>query len=384
MFLKSFLRNWVPPAILAFASRLQRVCRAIGALRRSKHESYYPQADKKSRWEILRELAVTAWKWGRFDAIEKTYFVFGLDCKGRSVNEYVFLEEFGRIKDYLNSLSFDYNTILNNKVVTNLLFRTWNLPVPGLLGSIEKQEGLLYLVSKDNVCLLKEHLEEHAMESFCKPLAGSGGHGAFRLESRNGRIMVDSSATSWTDLEPRFVPPMTLEELVKQHELLSALHPQSVNTLRIMTIKKSIGEAEVLDAFLRVGCGEKRVDNWASGGIVVPVSPDGRLTSVGYMKPGFGLAVDRHPDTHIVFDGFNIPFFRESVGLAKRAHRHMGGMHSIGWDIAITSQGPVIIEANGDWDVLLPQVSHGMRKEFEALFVRRYDELRRAGRLQTA
>ena len=30
--------------------------------------------------------------------------------------------------------------------------------------------------------------------------------------------------------------------------------------------------------------------------------------------------------------------------------RYLYGMHSIGWDVAITENGPAIIEANEDWD----------------------------------
>jgi hypothetical protein len=220
----------------------------------------------------------------------------------------------------------------------------------------------------------------HNIECFCKPLTGNGGRDVFQLEVKEGRIFVDSSMVSWEDLENHVAPPMTLEEVVHQHEALSALHPQSVNTIRIMTVKLNENEYHILAAIQRIGCGAKRVDNYHMGGIVVSISQEGLLTSVGYLRPEFGFSVKEHPDTHITFDGYRIPFFRESLELAKRAHSYIGDIHSVGWDMAVTPQGPIIIEANGDWDPLLPQVFHVRRKEFENLFVGRYNELKIVGR----
>lgn len=378
MSMRSIISAWIPPAILPFVDHILCVLRIISASKNYAAKSYYPEAEKKPFIKILWELIVTAWKWGRGDSVGETYFVYGLDRKDRELRDYVFLEEFARIKDALNSYSYD--TILNNKIMTNILFRSWNLPVPGLLGSIRKQNGLLYLATGGHVCLLKDYLGENDVEWFCKPLTENSGHGAFQLESKKGHIFMNSSLISWDDLENCVIPPMTLEEVVRQHESLSALHPESANTIRIITVKADENEILILSVFQRIGCGRRRVDNWGSGGIIIPFSQGGLFMSVGYFSPGFGFTVKEHPDTHISFDGYRIPFFQESLELAKRAHSYIGDMHSVGWDIAITPQGPIIVEANGDWGFLAPQVFRGMRKEFETLFVRRFKELKLVGR----
>ena len=45
--------------------------------------------------------------------------------------------------------------------------------------------------------------------------------------------------------------------------------------------------------------------------------------------------------------GFQLPFYAEAVALAKRAHRELTPhCFSVGWDIALTDQGPRILEAN--------------------------------------
>ena len=43
--------------------------------------------------------------------------------------------------------------------------------------------------------------------------------------------------------------------------------------------------------------------------------------------------------------------------------------HSVGWDIAITENGPVFIEGNGLWEISLVQAVHGgMKKEISSFF----------------
>jgi len=248
----------VPPVVLTFVYKMRSVFLVISSSNNYKSKSYYPEAEKKASLKIFWELIVTAWKWGQGRSIEGNYFELGLDCKDRDLRSYVFRAEFGRIKDALNSYSFDYETIFNNKIVTNILFRSWNLPVPKLIGSIEKESGSLYFLSNGHRCPLKDYIKKNDIACFCKPIASLQGRGAFQLEIREGSIFVDAILTSWQDLENRLDPPVTLEEVVCQHESLSALHPHSVNTLRIMTVKADESDAYILSVIQRIGVEVKK------------------------------------------------------------------------------------------------------------------------------
>jgi len=372
MSIKRAIIACTPPVVLSLAYKVRSILHVISTSKDYATKSYYPEAEKKSHLKIFWELIVTSWKWGN---VTGSYFSFGLDRRDRKLRDYVFLKEFGKVKDALNSYYYDYTTVLNNKILTNTIFRSWNLPVPASLGIIDNRDGLLYLVASDHVCLLKDYINANDINCFCKPLTGVGGHGIFYIKVKNGHIVVDSTEISLEDLGNSITTPMMLEEAIYQHEALSALHPQSVNTIRIITIMVEKNAVQVLAAFQRIGCGGARVDNTHSGGIKVHISQDGLLTGNGYRLSGFGSTMSKHPDTQIVFDKYRIPFFQESLELVKRAHSFIGGIHSVGWDIAITPKGPIIIEANGDWYVEGPQVFYGMRKEFETLFVKRYKEL---------
>jgi hypothetical protein len=66
---------------------------------------------------------------------------------------------------------------------------------------------------------------------------------------------------------------------------------------------------------------------------------------------GGGLVpVDRHPDTGVELAGFEVPCWREAYALVKRAHGVFAEFGSIGWDVALTTDGPKLLEANAWWD----------------------------------
>src|SRR5699024_12718885 len=66
--------------------------------------------------------------------------------------------------------------------------------------------------------------------------------------------------------------------------------------------------------------------------------------------------VESHPNTFEKFQDFKIPFYNESCELAINLHESLYGIHSIGWDIAITPDGPLIIKGNDNWNVAMQQL----------------------------
>lgn len=154
-----------------------------------------------------------------------------------------------------------------------------------------------------------------------------------------------------------------------QHEEMNRLYPTSVNTLRIVTVyDRTTGEVEVLHTLLRVGAHGNVVDNWAKGGLAIAVDSDGRLAEYGFYKPQFGNKVNKHPDSRIVFKTFVVPYFQEALHMTKAFHEKLSGIHSIGWDVAITPQGPVFIEGNDNWEISLHQAFSGLRMRINHLF----------------
>jgi hypothetical protein len=162
-----------------------------------------------------------------------------------------------------------------------------------------------------------------------------------------------------------------LQERIYQHKVINDIYSGAINTIRLETVyDRTNRKIEILPPLLRVGTGSNRVDNWAVGGLAIGIDVENEsLHKYGFYKPGYGTKALEHPNSGIVFDGYKIPFLQQAIEQAKNLHSFLPGVHSIGWDIAIGENGPIIIEGNDNWEISLVQIcSHGLQKEFDNYF----------------
>ena len=135
-----------------------------------------------------------------------------------------------------------------------------------------------------------------------------------------------------------------LEEAVIQHDKLNELHPTSVNTCRIVSILKDDGNVDIVTAYLRIGNG-MHVDNFNSGGMVVPINVETGIIEYPALDK-VGSLYEIHPMTNTRIVGFKIPLWNQAKDLVKNLGKVVPEVRLVGWDIAITNKGPVVIEAN--------------------------------------
>ena len=173
---------------------------------------------------------------------------------------------------------------------------------------------------------------------FAKPVSDFGGTGVERIET--------NESTDYDTLYKHLLDgkQFLVEQAVVQHDELNRLCPSSVNTLRIVTLNTN-GKAHFLYALLRVGSGYNHVDNISSGGMYTLIGDDGVLHYPAFCDKT-GLYYDAHPVTGTAYQGFTVPMFREAVELCLKAAQVKPGLAYIGWDAAITPDGPVLIEGN--------------------------------------
>ncbi len=134
------------------------------------------------------------------------------------------------------------------------------------------------------------------------------------------------------------------EELIPPHPSLARLNPTSLNTVRVVTVLEG-EDVRLFYPFLRVGRYGSIVDNGGAGGILIPIDPEtGRLSPVGRDEAGRYYA--EHPDSHVRFRGTVLPDWDEAVRLAEALARVRPRNRLIGWDIAATPDGWVMVEAN--------------------------------------
>lgn len=170
-----------------------------------------------------------------------------------------------------------------------------------------------------------------------KPLDGLGGKG---VNKENVVDIEDKKAYYEKLLENH----MFLEEVVLQHPELNKLCAKSVNTMRIMTFYNN-GNPRILWIGLRVGNGINSIDNFHAKGMAVNVNMEtGKLIGNGIDQELHQFS--GHPITHVKFDGFQIPCFEEAKKLVLKAALESDKILVVGWDVAVTPDGPVLIEGN--------------------------------------
>jgi len=136
-----------------------------------------------------------------------------------------------------------------------------------------------------------------------------------------------------------------VEECIVQHPEMSRMYPHSVNTLRFVTILDDDGEPHIVYAVMRMGNNGSVVDNLNAGGIAAPIDTDaGVISSVAFDKKI--NYYDRHPATGVDIVGFRIPLWEEAKATVCEYAKKLPTLRYIGWDVAVTSDRVVFVEAN--------------------------------------
>ncbi len=196
-----------------------------------------------------------------------------------------------------------------------------------------------------------------------KPLAGSIGYGVTVIHDNNVDIDPEQKLRLFiADYPEGFI----LEELIKQHSSLSRFHPDSVNTIRIITFNWMACRKEVEAKFpyLRVGRKGSVIDNIDSGGIGVIIGESGRML---FATDSDGVLYDEHPDSHVMFDG-EIPYWNELIDTAIQVANAIPDLKIAGLDFALDIHNKwTLVEINVEPHIGIYQhaANHGVREYME-------------------
>jgi len=333
-------------------------------------DSYYPELPSKDNKQRYEDLVAQIKKYGWPDF---QYLLYGMDVKSEEeCSKYVNAMEFVYRRNYLNFERNPFNSccILRDKFYFGIFANAIGVKTPENIGYIEN--GIIHSVPKRFQVISLEELLHICPDGFCKSLDGENGEDVYHLQKENGCIKLDGNEISKEEFLNRVGKGSFLvQKKIYQHPDMDKLYPLSINTLRIVTVRNlKTNKISVWPSMFRMGAGGSHIDNASKGGIVVNIYPEtGKLSPYGcrYAKFGGGR-FDRHPDTGMVFASFNIPYYEEVKREALYFHSMLKDIHSIGWDIAITPDGPAFIEGNDDWSIVQSQLDGGVRDLYERDF----------------
>lgn len=152
-----------------------------------------------------------------------------------------------------------------------------------------------------------------------------------------------------------------LEEVILQHPEVSKIYPNSINTIRVITIVTTEDDkpyislpkeerenaklkCHVIYACCRIGNGGC-IDNFTSGGMVTPVDEKTGIIKFAAMDKKKNV-YEKHPVTGYMIKGFQFPYWKEVLEMCEKASFEIPEVGYVGWDVAITPDGPVFVEGN--------------------------------------
>ncbi len=265
-----------------------------------------------------------------------------------------------------NSLprSSRYNILIDDKILFHDIMSFYGIPVPHryfIYRNGEFRSGNQLLSDNDVNDILRATKDNII---FMKRFTGGAASGVFVLKRDLENNWIDSNGNiiNATSIKAIFPKEGIIFEkrLVQEHEL-GQFNPDSVNTIRVLTFKNSI-----VAATIRFGGIGSYVDNTAKGGVAVSLDIEtGKLGEYG-MREYDLTKYTEHPGTHLNFKNRYCSQWPKVKQLVEKCINFLPYYVSVGFDIATTDEGPVVIEINTGAGIYLSQMGkeYGLKKQF--------------------
>lgn len=221
--------------------------------------------------------------------------------------------------------NYDYAHFLENKDEFNELYKDYIGREFIKLESATKDEVKKFLSTKEYV--------------FCKLQDKECGIGCERIKVSDYETLDDLYDYL---TEKGFC---TIEENIVQHPAMSKLYSNAVNSMRIITVLDAQKVAHCVYIVQKMGLGGSVIDNNC---LFTPVDIEtGKIKFPAHSGDTTkGIIYEEHPDTHVKLQGYQLPFVKEAVEMCLKAATVVPEIRYVGWDVAITPNGPAIIEGN--------------------------------------
>tara|TARA_R110001583_G_scaffold48642_5_gene152346 strand:- start:972 stop:2024 length:1053 start_codon:yes stop_codon:yes gene_type:complete len=314
--------------------------------------------NKKSLLKIIKEVIVLM-----FTKKEIPFYYF----------KYVYRKDVKNYLDYLSTSEVnaigsskllhkpEYHSLLDNKLFFALFCEKTSLNTPKLisynLGNTFYYNNTIKQIWNRNelVDFFENVFALSNLEGlFFRPPSEYGGKGCFKLTKKDLKNEIE-------DKFELFINGYYVHtEIINQHEEINKIHNKSVSTLRIISFITPENTIEIISVFMRFGVGNMVVDNASSGGFSVGINlEDGTLKQAGhYLLEYGGVDIYKQPNSGFKFEGFKVPFFKEACEEVINAVKIIPDRF-IGWDIAITPDGPTIVEANKGPHLFMSDYAYG-------------------------
>lgn len=151
-----------------------------------------------------------------------------------------------------------------------------------------------------------------------------------------------------------------LQDALVQHPQMEHIAGSAIGTVRIVTVIED-HSPKPLYAVWKIPSPSAMSDNfWQEGSMIAAVDIDtGALTRCRIGSGPDGRDIETHPVSGAAFAGVQLPCWQDALQLACDAHAVFPEFGIAGFDMAITQDGPVIVECNDNPFHMLYQLANG-------------------------
>ncbi|MFP3982481.1 MAG: sugar-transfer associated ATP-grasp domain-containing protein [Desulfurivibrionaceae bacterium] len=255
-----------------------------------------------------------------------------------------------------------YQKISQNKLPEKALLTLFKMPTAECFGYFHPLhgrdfQGRPFCCGADVLRLLSSG----RIERFCiKELEGWGGRGfqAFEVIKEEGEAMLRPMQGGQAVLVEDYFNGMScpqeglvFEDYIEQHHAMSSLNPTSLNTIRVFVVwPYEDDHPQVVGAFVRIGRVGSLVDNTTTGGLAAPVEIDTGRIGCAHFKPPHSDVFASHPDHGAQIEGVTLPYWDDVKKILIMTMPLFPYIHFGGFDVAISTGGPMIVELNVEPD----------------------------------
>lgn len=269
------------------------------------------------------------------------------------------------------NLAINPDTLMKTKnIVGNKLVYTGHLKTAGI-PTTKTQAFISTTVMSDQDFVLSDFdtvvafmREKAVFPIFGKPLGGSLSVGAVRIDKMEGdtlhlrgggTVSVDRFAT---DILRVYADGYLLQSALIPHEDILKITGDVIGALRIVTTHDGTGIKPAY-AVWKIPAPSAISDNsWQEGTMLALVDlADGTVLSCHRGKGPSAELLQNHPATGAQVVGFQFPYWQDILTHACSAHGLFPDLGICGFDVAVTDNGPVILECNDNPNHLIYQYS---------------------------
>lgn len=253
----------------------------------------------------------------------------------------------------------DENLKVRNKAVATSRLEDAGVPVGEVLTLLTLRPGVRptsdrYPFGSDEAAVRRLLASAPAEGLVIKPEDGGSGRSVHVFRSATPEGLVALDGTAWGI--DRFLAVLRSEALWKierrllQHPALATIAGETLGTLRLVTFRTLDGVVHELPPVWKIPIGLSGLDHFSHGEGALVAEIDVERGMLGPARRWIDDAhVDRHPLTGQWIRGQMIPHWPAAREMAVTIANCFPELGSLAYDVAISANGPVVIEVNPCW-----------------------------------